>query len=173
MDRGSCFTEASAGGSGLEQDSNFWFSSPADADIVAQHLFQTVPILVWVMTAPDNHEKKARHVKATWGRRFNRLVFISSKDDPSLPAVALPVAEGRNHLWAKTVGGFNYSYHHHLDEAEWFMKADDDSYVIVENLRYFLSSQNSSEPIYFGCKFKVSSWLQWNGRSITCVLVSF
>src|SRR5205814_739490 len=36
----------------------------------------------------------------------------------------------------------------------WFMKADDDTYVVVENLRYFLASKNSSEPAYYGCKFK-------------------
>lgn len=106
------------------------------------------------MTNPGNHQKKAVHVKATWGQRFNRLIFISSLADPELPAVKLDVQEGRNHLWAKTVGGFNYSYHHHLDEADWFMKADDDTYVVVENLRYFLSTQNANEPIYFGCKFK-------------------
>jgi len=106
------------------------------------------------MTNPKNHEHKAKHVKATWGKRCNVLVFMSSLADPSLPAVKLDVDEGRDHLWAKTVGGFNYSYHNHLNDADWFMKADDDTYVILENLRYFLSSQNASEPIFFGCKFK-------------------
>lgn len=33
------------------------------------------------------------------------------------------------------------------------MKADDDSFVIVENLRYFLAKYNSSEPHYFGRHF--------------------
>lgn len=38
--------------------------------------------------------------------------------------------------------------------ADWFLKADDDTYVIVENLRYFLSRQNTTNPVYFGHKFK-------------------
>lgn len=29
-----------------------------------------------------------------------------------------------------------------------------DSYVVVENLRYMLYQYSSSQPIYFGCKFK-------------------
>jgi hypothetical protein len=40
------------------------------------------------------------------------------------------------------------------DEADWFMKADDDTYTIVENLRYMLEPHNATKPIYFGCKFK-------------------
>ena len=34
------------------------------------------------------------------------------------------------------------------------MKADDDTYVIVENLRFMLQPHNATKPIYFGCKFK-------------------
>lgn len=121
---------------------------------VADILHKQVRILCWVMTGPSNHEKKARHVKATWGKRCNVLLFMSSKEDPTLPAVALPVGEGRDNLWAKTKEAFRYVYEKHFDEADWFLKADDDTYVILENLRYMLMPYKASEPLYFGCRFK-------------------
>jgi hypothetical protein len=33
-------------------------------------------------------------------------------------------------------------------------KADDDTYVIVENLRFMLHNYTPSEPIWFGCKYQ-------------------
>lgn len=94
---------------------------------IAQQLFREVRILCWVMTSPANHKKKAIHVKKTWGKRCNKLIFMSSVEDTELGSVALPVKEGRNNLWAKTKEAFKYVYAHHLDEADWILKADDDT----------------------------------------------
>uniref|UniRef100_A0A1A9W866 Glycoprotein-N-acetylgalactosamine 3-beta-galactosyltransferase 1 n=1 Tax=Glossina brevipalpis TaxID=37001 RepID=A0A1A9W866_9MUSC len=121
---------------------------------VAQKLYEEVRVLCWVMTNPKNHRTKARHVKRTWGKRCNKLLFMSTKEDEELNSIALPVSEGRNHLWAKTKAAFQYIYDHHMDDADWFLKTDDDTYTILENLRYLLYPYSPQTPIYFGCRFK-------------------
>ena len=74
--------------------------------------------------------------------------------DSILDTVQLDVPDGRDHLATKTKEAFKYVYDHYLDKADWFLKADDDTYVIVENLRKFLKNQSTEEPIWFGCRFK-------------------
>ncbi|KAG8284686.1 hypothetical protein J6590_097638 [Homalodisca vitripennis] len=51
-----------------------------DEDLVARELYNKVRVLCWIMTSPGNHQKKARHVKATWGKRCNILLFMSSQN---------------------------------------------------------------------------------------------
>ncbi|XP_069010956.1 glycoprotein-N-acetylgalactosamine 3-beta-galactosyltransferase 1-B [Embiotoca jacksoni] len=121
---------------------------------MADELYKKVRILCWVMTGPNNLEKKARHVKSTWSRHCNIVVFMSSVDDPDFPTVGLGTKEGRDQLYWKTIRAFHYAYEHHADEADWFLKADDDTYVIVDNLRWSLANHTPDEPIYFGRRFK-------------------
>ncbi|XP_034440945.1 glycoprotein-N-acetylgalactosamine 3-beta-galactosyltransferase 1-B [Hippoglossus hippoglossus] len=121
---------------------------------IADELYKKVRILCWVMTAPKNLEKKTRHVKTTWSRHCNVVVFMSSVDDPNFPTVGLGTDEGRDQLYWKTIRAFHYVYEHHSHEADWFLKADDDTYVIVDNLRWVLANHTPDEPIYFGRRFK-------------------
>ena len=137
----------------MHQDLEEWTHQGDDAK--AKEMAKKVRVLCWVMTTPENHQSKAKHIKATWGRRCNILLFMSTAEDKTLPAIKLSLQhEGRDVLWGKTKQSFQYVYDNFRDQADWFMKADDDTYVIVENLRYMLQPYNSSQPIYFGCKFK-------------------
>ena len=117
-------------------------------------MYNEVRILCWVMTSPVNIRHKAKHVKATWGKRCNVLLFMSTAENKDLPAIKLDIPEGRDFLWGKTREAFKYIYNHHLSNVDWVLKADDDTYVIVENLRLMLSNKDATLPVYFGRRFK-------------------
>lgn len=74
--------------------------------------------------------------------------------DPYLPAVKLNVTESYGDLWGKTKKGFAHMYDQYKDDVDWFLKADDDTYVIMENLRFMLRDYNASDPLFFGSKYK-------------------
>ncbi|BFY98587.1 hypothetical protein BsWGS_01628 [Bradybaena similaris] len=125
-------------------------------DHIAKEMSKKVRVLIWVMTSPETLATKAQAIKETWGKRCNIVIYFSSMTDPTFPTVGLDISEGRSHLTGKTMAAFRYIYENHFHEADWFMKADDDTYVIVENLRYFLSIKDTTEPIYYGHLFKVN-----------------
>lgn len=127
---------------------------PGEDSRMSDKLFQKVRVLCWVMTGPNNLETKARHVKATWSRHCNVVAFMSSVDDPDFPTVGLGTGEGRDQLYWKTIRAFHYALEHHGNQADWFLKADDDTFVVVDNLRWILSNHTPEEPIYFGKRFK-------------------
>ncbi|KAI0226122.1 Glycoprotein-N-acetylgalactosamine 3-beta-galactosyltransferase 1 [Lamellibrachia satsuma] len=125
-------------------------TSPKDAETIADKLYKEVRVLCWVMTSEQNLNTRARHVQATWTRRCNKVLFASDHKDDEFPTIDINVTAGKYHLTMKAMKAFDYVYKHHYDDADWFIRTDDDTYVILENLRYFLSSQNSSQPVYFG-----------------------
>ncbi|XP_042218034.1 glycoprotein-N-acetylgalactosamine 3-beta-galactosyltransferase 1-like isoform X2 [Homarus americanus] len=110
-------------------------------------------VLCYVLTGPTNH-RSALHVKNTWGQRCDKVVFYSTKQDEALQPEVLDVPEGYGYLWAKTKAALTHLYHHH-PHYQWYMKADDDTFVIVENLRYFLRDLDPDLPLYYGAKFKM------------------
>ena len=121
---------------------------------MADNLAKTTRILCWIMTYGANLDTKVADIKNTWGKRCNVLLIASDTEDKEHDTIPINVTKGRQHLTMKTMKTFDYIYQHHMDDADWFMKADDDTYVIVENLRYFLSQEDTNKPVYFGKRFR-------------------
>ncbi len=67
--------------------------------VLAEELSQKIRIACWIMTMPENHEKKAKHVKATWGRRCNVLLFMSSEEGKRLLHETIPIWPLFSHFW--------------------------------------------------------------------------
>ncbi|XP_017059489.1 glycoprotein-N-acetylgalactosamine 3-beta-galactosyltransferase 1 [Drosophila ficusphila] len=123
---------------------------------LATWLKREVRILCLVLTMPSSHATKAARVNRTWGARCNKLIFMSSKTDPHLNILKMNIPEYRQNLYAKVRTGMAFAHKHHLNEYDWFLKADDDTYIVMENLRLFLYPYDPESSVYFGCRFKSS-----------------
>ncbi|XP_018785224.1 PREDICTED: glycoprotein-N-acetylgalactosamine 3-beta-galactosyltransferase 1-like [Bactrocera latifrons] len=121
---------------------------------LSELLYKEVRILCWVMTTPKNHRTRAIHIKRTWGKHCNRLLFVTSEYDKELgeTVVISEVEDKYDVLWPKMRIAFERIYENYANETDWFFKADDDAYAFIENMRYFLYAYSPEMPIYFGYK---------------------
>ncbi|XP_077977205.1 glycoprotein-N-acetylgalactosamine 3-beta-galactosyltransferase 1-like [Glandiceps talaboti] len=110
----------------------------------------SVRILCFVTTSPKTAPTRLQAVKDTWSKRCDKMLFFSSVNDSKQSIIGLTVTEGYQQLWGKTKAAFMYIYQYHLDDADWFLKADDDTYVVLDNLRLMLEQYKSPTPVYFG-----------------------
>ena len=95
---------------------------------MADDLFDKVKIVCLLVTISDHHRRKADHVRDTWGKRCNKIIFMTNTADSALGLnVAIRVKNSRKLLWPKTRESFKYVYHNHLNDGDWFLKADDDT----------------------------------------------
>ena len=78
------------------------------------------------------------------------MINVFKLRDPLFISSALDIPDKRQTLTDKTVFIHQYLYTHYLSQFDWFLKADDDTYVIMENLRFLLSHFDPAVPGYIG-----------------------
>jgi hypothetical protein len=68
-------------------------------------------------------------------------LFVTSQPDPTLPVLSLDLLgeENRGMIWTKTRLAWMHAYTNHLNDFDWFVKADDDTYIEVSNLKQMLA----------------------------------
>ena len=132
----------------------------------------TIPgprLLCMVLTTPVNYLTKTVHVQATWGRRCDTLLFLSSserinpdtgrriQDDllppdllKNLPLLELDGLLGTWNLWGKVKVGLTIIWADYKGQFDFMIKADDDTFLIVDNLKHLLSQLSPSEPLILG-----------------------
>ena len=104
---------------------------------------EQVKVLCFIPVVSTDHGKLLE-VLYTWGKRCDKLVFASNKTDLELGAIKidLPRLDGHNwsHLWLKERESMRYLWKTYGGEYDWFLKADLDTFIIMENLKTYLTS---------------------------------
>ena len=112
-------------------------------------------IFVGVMTTEQFLQTRAQAVFDTWGKNIagKLTLFTSDVATPKtfdLPVVSLAGVDDSYPPLKKSFMMIKYMHDHHIDDFEWFMRADDDVYVRNDKLVSLLRSLNSSDDIYLG-----------------------
>lgn len=121
------------------------------------HLMKTARILCFVMFRYGKRYPGALRpwdvIRHTWGDRCAKLIFFTDNgpdiSDPSLEVYPLDGHDPRS--WSgmqtaiKTISSAGY-----LRQYKWFLKVEHDTYVVMENLAYYLSVFDFNTPHYFG-----------------------
>ena len=136
----------------------------------ASSTLRTPRILCFVMTHSESHLTKVRAVLDTWGKRCDRLVVASNVTDFELGTIALKTPATYELLWDRLNETLHFIWEKYQHENhDWYLKADDDSYVIMENLLHFVSEKepqksavkdgvHSQPPLIFGYPLPTNRW---------------
>ncbi|XP_025108376.1 glycoprotein-N-acetylgalactosamine 3-beta-galactosyltransferase 1-like isoform X3 [Pomacea canaliculata] len=119
-------------------------------DQAARALHLRVRVLCWLPSTKARLEGALKAVNETWGRRCDGRVYFVNTGHTANDVVDVGGLDGYDYLSSKSAAALKYLYHHHLHHYDWFIKGEDDTYIIVENLKLLLSHYNASSPVHLG-----------------------
>ncbi|KAG0445691.1 hypothetical protein HPB47_018852 [Ixodes persulcatus] len=130
---------------GIQRDSSpDAFASVADSISEAEFLYRQVPVLCLVQAKT---RQQVRSVYNNWGRHCNRLVFFGSIQDPYVPIHQIPLSVADAQVTCLVL---RHVLHKYGGEFSWLLLVDDETFAIVENLRFYVAPLNSSAVYYLG-----------------------
>ena len=131
-------------------------------------------IFCMILTSVKSLNVKTKTIYETWGKKCDNYKFITL-----LPSDILTINQGMSKKFSieinngydilqppglvndsygmltnKVLLTYKYLYNKYND-YDWYLKADDDTFIFVDNLRQFVADKNSSSPVTFGYDFKV------------------
>lgn len=94
----------------------------------------------------------------TWFKRCDGAYLFSNETNPDQFSIKaeVPGGEAYNNMWQKARSMWRYAATHLINDYDYFLIGGDDLYVIMENLRRFLLSeqvktlQDQQKPLYLG-----------------------
>lgn len=114
-------------------------------------------IFCLMLTQKKTLETKAKFMTKAWANHCDnyKLVLLFNNDTSGIteidhvlqpPGVLIDTYK---ELTDKVFNALKYVFSKY-PKYDWYIKADDDTFMFIDNLRWFLSQKNSSKPITFG-----------------------
>jgi len=116
-------------------------------------------ILCSIYTYHKNHDTNVKATRETWASRCDGFIAFSDQNDAKIPTFKIDHQgdESYKNMWQKSRSIWKYVHHWYKDEFDWFLIGGDDMFIIVENLRKYLSSpefKDKTKPYFVGRRFK-------------------
>lgn len=131
--------------------------SPSEPQTLREEYVFKKGLLVGVLTQQEYLPTRAKALYETWGKEVDKLILFVGEDcNISADLMHLPIIklEGvPDHIYPplkKAFAVMKYMYSHHINEFNWFIRADDDMYVRTEKLTDLLNRMNPYERVYLG-----------------------
>ena len=108
-------------------------------------------ILCAVYTYSEGHDR-IKAILETWGRKCDGFLAASDKTDLTIGAINLlhKGEEKYGNMWQKIRSIYGYIYDNYLNDFDYFHFCGDDTFVMVDNLRSFVSGEQVGEKLYNG-----------------------
>ena len=135
-------------------------------------------IFCMILTSPNNLDLKAIYVEQSWAHKCDNHKFVTvipeaylkfnskliekqnNNESVEFNSTMLPLyqpaglkQENYGQLTDK-VYWMIMDVYRHFGDYDWYIKADDDTMLFVDNLREFLSTKNASDKFTYGYHFK-------------------
>ena len=151
--------------------------------------FNFSPRIFCIILTQPKYLKRARAVQESWANKCDKYTFalvipnewlnksntnITSKkkqegfeiiyDNMNFMQPINYTFDSYRNLSNKIFQSFKYLYKYYND-FDFYLKADDDTFVFVDNLRKFLSDKNRTELVTYGFDFSCSSGFHSGGKN--------
>ncbi|CAB3406646.1 unnamed protein product [Caenorhabditis bovis] len=125
----------------------------------AQEQRKSGKILCWAMTTSIYHKTRVPAISDTWLKRCDAgHIFTNSERflNESTPyhTVFHGLPESYYKLFWKTRLALLYVYRNISSDFDWYFKGDDDTYLVVENLKRYVEKLDPNKPFFIGYRLR-------------------
>jgi hypothetical protein len=135
-------------------------------------------IFCMIFTTQNSFRKKATAVYQTWANKCDSLKFVfkmtnefklnkSEENSVQLEDIYDPPEvnslDKYNDLTIKVYSTIKHLYKTRVTGFDWYLKADDDSFVFFDNLRKFVADKNPSKSVTYGYDLRHKDYVYHQG----------